>query len=45
VAVQEVVEVLEEGEEALGGWEALGLELVPVGNVSTPIAEPDYHIR
>jgi len=43
VQVQEEVEAEEAGVPA--GWEALGLELVPVGIVSALIAEPDYHIR
>jgi len=45
VAVQEVVEVWEEEEEALAGWEVTDLELDPLGIVSALIAEPDYHIR
>gem|GEM_PF-4487555 len=44
VVAQVVVEVWEEEEEVLAGWEATGLGPVPVGIVSALIAEQDYHI-
>ena len=45
VVGREVVEVSEEEEEALAGWEVTALELDRRGIVSALIAEPDQHIR
>lgn len=45
VVVQEVVEVQEEEEEALAGWEVINLVLVLVVIVSALIAEPGYPTR
>jgi len=44
VVVQEVAEVLVEVEEVPGGWEVTDPGPDPVGSVSAPIAERDYHI-
>lgn len=45
VVAREVVEVWEEEEAALAGWEVINLGPDPVVLVSAPVAERVYHIR